>query len=344
MRYKLLGRSGLRVSELALGTMTFGEEWGFGASRDESKRQFDTFVEQGGNFIDTAINYTNGSSERLVGEFIASERGRLVVATKYSLCTRPGDPNAGGNQRKNLVQSVEASLKRLGTDYIDLYWVHLHDPLTPIDETMRALDDLVRSGKALYVGISDAPAWVVSQANTMADLRGWSRFVGLQIRWSLIDRDAERDLVPMARALDLGVTPWGVLGAGFLSGKYVDKKAPEDTRRAGWTASSLTDKNFAIAAEVAEIATELGATSSQVAIAWARQMAPCVVPIVGARKHEQLVDNLGACAVTLSPGQLARLDEVSRAPRGFPHDFLASGQIRGVAYGGTYDKIDDHRR
>ncbi len=344
MRYKLLGRSGLRVSEVALGTMTFGEEWGFGASRDESKRQFDAFIEQGGNFIDSAINYTNGSSERLVGEFVASERARLVVATKYSICTRPGDPNAGGNHRKNLVQSLETSLKRLGTDYLDLYWVHLHDALTPIDETMRALDDLVRSGKVLYVGISDAPAWIVSQANTMAELRGWSRFVGLQIKWSLIDRDAERELVPMARAFDLGVTPWGVLGAGFLTGKYADKRAPDDTRRADWTAKSLTEKNFAIAAEVAAVAKELGATPSQVAIAWARQMAPCVVPILGARTHAQLVDNLGACAVALSPEHMARLDAVSRAPRGFPHDFLASGQIRGVAYGGMYDRIDDHRR
>ena len=344
MRYKLLGRSGLRVSELALGTMTFGEDWGFGASREESQRQFDTFLEQGGNFIDSAINYTNGSSEELVGEFIAKERGRLVVATKYSLCTRPGDPNAGGNQRKNMMQSVEISLKRLGTEYIDLYWVHLHDPLTPIEETMRGLDDLVRSGKVLYVGISDAPAWVVSQANTLAELRGWTRFVGLQVKWSLIDRDVERDLLPMARAFDLGVTPWGVLGAGFLSGKYVDGKAPEDTRRAGWTANSLTEKNFAIAAEVAAVAKELGATSSQVAIAWTRQMSPCVVPIIGARKHEQLVDNLKACDVTLSAAQLGRLDAVSKAPRGFPHDFLGSDQIRGIAYGGTYDKIDDHRR
>ncbi|MCC6647174.1 MAG: aldo/keto reductase [Polyangiaceae bacterium] len=344
MRYKLLGRSGLRVSELALGTMTFGEEWGFGASREESKRQFDTFVEQGGNLLDTAINYTNGSAERILGELIAGERARLVVATKYSISTRPGDPNAGGNHRKNMVQSVEQSLRRLGTDYVDLYWVHLHDPMTPVDETMRALDDLVRSGKVLYVGISDAPAWVVAHANTLAELRGWSRFVGLQIRWSLIDRDAERDLLPMARAFDLGVTPWGVLGAGFLTGKYAGGKAPDDTRRASWTAGSLTEKNFAIAAEVAAVAEQLGATSSQVAIAWTRQMFPCVVPIVGARTHEQLVDNLGARDVTLTAEQLSRLDAVSRAPRGFPHDFLASGQIRGVAYGGTYDRIDDHRR
>jgi aryl-alcohol dehydrogenase-like predicted oxidoreductase len=344
MRYKLLGKSGLRVSELALGTMTFGEDWGFGASREESKRQFDAYAEQGGNFIDSAINYTNGSSEKLVGEFIASERARFVVATKYSLNTRPGDPNAGGNQRKNMMQSVETSLKRLGTDYIDLYWVHLHDPLTPIEETMRGLDDLVRSGKVLYVGISDAPAWVVSQANTLADLRGWSRFVGLQVQWSLIERSVERDLIPMARAFDIGVTPWGVLGAGFLTGKYASGKAPEDTRRSGWTAGKLTDTNHAIAAEVQKIAGEIERSSSQVAIAWVKQKAPNVVPIIGARKFEQLIDNLRSAEVKLSADHMARLEAVSAIPMGFPHDFLASDSIRGIAYGKTYDLTDDHRR
>lgn len=344
MRYKLLGKSGLRVSELALGTMTFGEDWGFGASRDESKKQFDSFVEQGGNFIDSAINYTNGSSEKLVGEFIASERSRFVLATKYSLNTRPGDPNAGGNQRKNMMQSVEMSLKRLGTDYIDLYWVHLHDAFTPIEETMRGLDDLVRSGKVLYVGISDAPAWIVSQANTLADLRGWSRFVGLQIQWSLVERTVERDLIPMARAFDIGVTPWGILGAGFLTGKYAGGKAPEDTRRAGWTAGRMNDKNFAIADEVQKIASEIGRSSSQVAIAWVKQKAPNVVPILGARKHDQLLDNLKAAEVTLSAEQMKRLDDVSAIPLGFPHEFLASDSIRGIAYGKTFDLIDDHHR
>jgi aryl-alcohol dehydrogenase-like predicted oxidoreductase len=344
MRYKLLGKSGLRVSELALGTMTFGEDWGFGASRDESKQQFDSFLEQGGNFIDSAINYTNGSSEKLVGEFIASERARLVVATKYSLNTRKGDPNAGGNQRKNMMQSVETSLKRLGTDYIDLYWVHLHDPFTPIEETMRGLDDLVRAGKVLYVGISDAPAWLVSQANTLAELRGWSRFVGLQVQWSLIERDVERELVPMARAFDLGITPWGVLGAGILTGKHTGEKPADDTRRTGWTANRLTEKNRAIAAEVQKVASELDRSPAQVSIAWVRQKAPCVIPILGARKHEQLLDNLKAADLVLSPEQMKRLDAVSAITLGFPHDFLAGDSIRGVAYGGTYGLIDDHHK
>jgi aryl-alcohol dehydrogenase-like predicted oxidoreductase len=332
------------VSELALGTMTFGEDWGFGASREESKKQFDAFAERGGNFIDSAVNYTNGSSEKLVGEFIAGDRAHFVVATKYSLNTRPDDPNACGNHRKNMVQAVETSLKRLGTDYLDLYWVHFHDAFTPVEETMRALDDLVRAGKVLYVGISDAPAWIVSQANTLADLRGWSRFVGLQVQWSLIERTVERDLLPMARAFDIGITPWGVLGAGFLSGKYAGGKAPEDTRRQGWTANSLTERNHAIAAEVGKIAGEIDRSSSQVAIAWVRQKGPNVIPIIGARKLDQLVDNLRASEVKLSAEQMQRLDAVSAIPLGFPHDFIASDQVRGIAYGTTYPLIDDHRR
>ena len=344
MRYKLLGKSGLRVSELALGTMTFGEDWGFGASAEECKKQLATYVERGGNFIDSAINYTNGSSEKIVGELVASERARFVLATKYSLNTRVGDPNAGGNQRKNMIQSVETSLRRLQTDYIDLYWVHLHDAFTPIEETMRALDDLVRQGKVLYVGISDAPAWIVSQANTLADLRGWSRFVGLQVQWSLVERAVERDLIPMAKAFDIGITPWGVLGAGLLSGKYVDGKAPEDTKRAGWTAGLLKEKNFAIVAEVQKIAEEVGRTASQVSIAWVKQKAPNVIPILGARKLEQLVDNLAAAELVLAPEHMKRLDDVSAISLGFPHDFLASDPIRGIAYGKTYDLTDDHRR
>lgn len=344
MRYKLLGKSGLRVSELALGTMTFGEEWGFGAPREECKKQIEAFVERGGNFVDTAINYTNGSSEAILGELIAHDRERFVLATKYSLNTRAQDPNAGGNQRKNMMRSVETSLKRLGTDYIDLYWVHFHDAFTPIEETMRGLDDLVRSGKVLYVGISDAPAWIVSQANTLAELRGWSRFVGLQVAWSLIQRDVERDLLPMARAFDIGVTPWGVLGAGFLTGKYASGKAPEDTRRASWTQNRLTEKNFAIAAEVDTIAREVDRSSSQVAIAWLRQKGPNVIPILGARKLDQLIDNLASATLTLSDDQMQRLDKVSAIPLGFPHEFLSSDSIRTIAYGGLFDQIVDHRR
>src|SRR5262245_4943553 len=213
MRYKLLGNSGLRVSELCLGGMTLGEDWGWGASHAEAKAIFDAFTAAGGNFIDTANIYTNGTSERFLRELIAAERDHFVVATKYMGSMRRGDPNAGGSQRKNLVQSLDASLKRLGTDRIDLYWVHLWDFLTPVDEVMRALDDQVCAGKVLYVGVSDAPAWIVAQANTLASCRGWTPFVGLQVEYSLIERTVERELLPMAQSLGIGVTAWSPLGA-----------------------------------------------------------------------------------------------------------------------------------
>src|ERR1044071_9778865 len=220
MKYRLLGNSGLRVSEAALGTMTFGEEWGWGAAKDEARKVYDAFREAGGNFIDTANLYTNGTSETFLGEFMKGHRESVVMATKYTNAVPGKDPNAAGNQRKNMVQSVEASLKRLQTDYIDLYWVHIWDGLTPVEEVMRGLDDLVRQGKVMYAGISDAPAWWIAQANTLAELRGWSRFAGLQIEYSLIQRTVERELVPMAKALDLGVTAWSPLSSGVLTGKY----------------------------------------------------------------------------------------------------------------------------
>ncbi len=209
MRYKLFGKSGLRVSELALGTMTFGEEWGWGASKEESKKIFDAYAEAGGNFIDTANRYTEGTAEKFVGEFIAADRDHFVLATKYTLFMRRDDPNFSGNHRKNMVQSLEASLKRLKTEAVDLYWVHAWDYMTPVEEVMRALDDMVRAGKILYVGISDTPAWVIAQANTLAELRGWSRFVGIQLQYSLIERNIERELLPLARETDMAVTAWG---------------------------------------------------------------------------------------------------------------------------------------
>jgi aryl-alcohol dehydrogenase-like predicted oxidoreductase len=347
MRYKLLGRSGLRVSELCLGAMTFGEEWGWGASMEESRRIFEAYAEAGGNFIDTANYYTNGTSERFVGEFAASERERFVIATKYSLSMRPDDPNAGGNHRKNLVQSLEASLDRLRTDYVDLYWVHAWDPMTPVDELMRALDDAVRAGKVLYAGISDTPAWAVALANTLADLKGWTPFVGLQIPYSLIERTPERDLLPMAEALDLAVTPWGTLGGGVLTGKYKAGQArPRDTRfstAAQWGDAFITERNLRIAVETASVAGENGCSPSQVAIAWVRQRQRGVsIPIIGATKVSQLKDNLGALEVRLTPEQLKRLDDASAIELGFPLDFL--GGARHILYGKTFPLIDDHRR
>jgi aryl-alcohol dehydrogenase-like predicted oxidoreductase len=342
MQYKLLGRSGLRVSEFALGTMTFGENWGWGASKDASRQIFDAFAAAGGNFIDTANRYTEGTSEQFVGEFTQADRGHFVVATKYTLFTRRDDPNASGNQRKNMVQSLEASLKRLRTEYVDLFYVHAWDFLTPVEEVMRGLDDLVRAGKVLYVGISDTPAWVVSQANTLADLRGWSRFVSLQTRYSLIDRAAERDLLPMARSLGLAVTPWSILGSGVLTGKYRAGTQVEG-RAANW---ERRERDHMLADEVAAVAEEAGATPSQVAINWVRQSEEArggtIIPLIGARTVEQFKDNLASLEKPLTASQLARLDEASQIELGFPHDFLASNEVRSLVFGGTYNSIQ-HR-
>ncbi len=340
MRYKLFGKSGLRVSELALGTMTFGPEWGWGASKEESQKIFEAYTEAGGNFIDTANRYTEGTAEKFVGEFIAHDRDHFVLATKYSLFMRRDDPNFSGNHRKNMVHSLEASLKRLNTDYIDLYWVHAWDYMTPVEEVMRALDDLVRAGKVLYVGISDTPAWIVSQANTLAELRGWSRFVGLQLQYSLIERNIERELLPLARETDLAVTAWGALGAGVLSGKYNNNTSAEG-RATLW--GSISDKNLRIAQTVSEVAQEIERTPSQVAINWVRQQPGVMIPLIGAKKADQVKDNLACLDFTLSDEQLARLDEVSKIELGFPYDFLTSAGIRDLVYGGTFDKIDNHR-
>ncbi len=220
MNYRLFGHSGLRVSEVSLGTMTFGEEWGWGAGKDESRKIYDAYREAGGNFIDTANVYTNGTSETLVGDFIRDHRQSVVLATKYTNAMAENDPNAGGNHRKNMMQAVEGSLRRLKTDYVDLYWLHIWDRMTPVEEVMRAFDDLVRQGKVLYVGVSDAPAWWIAQANTLAELRGWTSFIGLQIEYSLIERTVERELIPMAKAFKLGLVAWSPLGGGVLSGKY----------------------------------------------------------------------------------------------------------------------------
>jgi aryl-alcohol dehydrogenase-like predicted oxidoreductase len=344
---ELLGRTGLRVSELCLGVMTFGEEWGWGASREESRRIFDVYAEAGGNFLDTANYYTAGTSERFVGEFVGSERGRFVIATKYTLSMRPDDPNAGGNHRKNMTRSLEESLARLKTDYVDLYWVHAWDPMTPVEETMRALDDLVRAGKVLYVGISDAPSWFVSRANTLADLMGWTAFAGLQIPYSLVERTPERELLLMAEALDIAVTPWGILGGGVLTGKYkAGKPRPKDARygsQEDWGNIYVTERNLRIAEEVERVAKEVGRSASQIAIAWVRQRPHgVIIPILGATKTSQLKDNLGCLEFSLSGEQQKRLDDASRIDLGFPLAFLS--QVRQIVYGNTFPLIDVHRR
>jgi len=337
MMYRLLGRSGLRVSELCLGTMTFGPEWGWGSDRAESQRVFDAYAEAGGNFLDTANRYTEGTSERLLGEFIAHDRHHFVLATKYTLRDRMGDPNFGGNHRKNMMRSVDESLKRLNTDFIDLLWVHAWDGLTPVQEVLRGLDDLVRSGKVHYIGISDTPAWIVSQANTIAELRGWNAFVGLQIEYSLLQRAPERDLLPMAHAFGLAVTPWGALGGGALTGKYL--KGEEG--RVKENSARRSDRANDIARVVVEVAEELGMPPAQVAINWTRQRNPklTVLPIVGARTPEQLTDSLGCLKWTLPDDALQTLDDASAIELGFPHDFLASDGVKDVLFGGTLGKI-----
>jgi aryl-alcohol dehydrogenase-like predicted oxidoreductase len=330
MKYKLLGNSGLRVSELGLGAMTFGtRDWG--VEKDESRAVYERFREAGGNFIDTANIYAAGRSESFLGEFLAGDRERIVLATKYSGVTRSRDVNAAGNNRKNMMDSLHASLGRLGTDYVDLFWVHVRDFTTPIEEVMRGLDDLVRQGKVLYVGISDTPAWEVARANTLAELRGWTPFVGLQIRYSLLDRSVERELLPMARQLDLGVTPWDTLGSGVLTGKY--NSDPELRGRAALR-GRVRERDLGIAGEVVKLAQEIGRSPAQVALAWVRQGEGVIVPLVGARTRDQLDDNLGCLDLVLTPEQKARLDDASAIELGFPHDFLA--QFRS-------DRIEDHR-
>ena len=339
MRYEVLGRSGLRVSELCLGTMTFGDESGdgWGASREESRRIFEAYAEAGGNFLDTANNYMGGNSERTLGELLGNERDRFVLATKYTAFTRPGDPNSGGNHRKSLVQSIDTSLERLRTDYVDLLWVHVWEGSTPVEEVMRALDDAVRSGKVLHVGISDVQAWVVAQANTLASLRGWTPFAALQIEYSLIQRTVERELVPMAGAFDLPVLAWGPLGRGLLTGKYSADGAPAgEPTRLGQGDERLNERNLAIAAVVGEVAAELGARPAQVALAWLRaRRGPAVIPIVGARTAAQLEDSLGCVELELPDDALGRLDEASAVSMGFPHDLLAGLRAR---YAGGRDE------
>ena len=343
MRYKLLGHSGLRVSELCLGTMTFGEDWGWGGSYDESRKMFDAFAEAGGNFIDTANLYTNGTSEKYVGEFIQPDRDKWVVATKYSLNMGNGGMNAVGNHRKNMVQAVDASLKRLDIDYIDLLWLHAWDFTTPIEEVMRSFDDLVRQGKVLYIGISDTPAWIISQANTIAQLRGWTPLVGLQIEYSLKERTPERDLLPMARALDIGVTSWSPLGGGVLTGKYNQPEAADGRLSNPDTSNPVSEQDIHIAQVVLDIANEIGKPASQVALNWIRQQPGGIIPIIGSRKLTQLQENMACLEFQLTPEQLQRLNDVSAIELGFPHDFLSSSQVQNFAFGSTIAQIDRHR-
>jgi aryl-alcohol dehydrogenase-like predicted oxidoreductase len=342
VRYRLLGRSGLRVSELCLGTATFGGRSG-GVSREESARIFEAFTEAGGNFVDTSNRYGRGTSEEYVGEFAASARERFVLATKYTLSTRGEDPNASGNHRKNLVQALEASLKRLRTDYVDLYLVHAWDFTVPVEELMRALDDAVRAGKVLHVGISNAPAWVTSRANTLAELRGWTPFVNVQVEYSLVQREPERELLPMARDLGIGVTAYSPLGAGWLAGKRgadPDRRPPEGASRLSRIGTEADERNARIAAEVYRLAGEVDRPASHVALAWIRQRPDGIIPIVGAQNEHQIKENLACLDLRLSAEQLERLDEMSKIEPGYPHDLLAREDTRARVYGDLRNRLD----
>lgn len=339
--YRLLGRSGLRVSPLSLGTMTFGSDWGWGADDAEAQRIFDAYVDRGGNFIDTSVNYTNGASERLLGRFVKEKRERLVLATKYTMARDLDNINSGGNHRFNLVRSVETSLRQLDTDRIDLLYVHAWDFTTRPDEVMRSLDDLVRAGKVLYLGICNTPAWRVAELQTLADLRGWSPLVALQIEYSLVERTVEHELLPMAQALGLGVLPWSPLGGGILTGKYSrddlsgENAADIAASRKGVIASTghLNQRSLDIADVVGAVAEELGVSRSQVAIAWTLAHPAIVSPIMGARTLSQAEDNLGALDVVLSADQLARLNEASAPAPIFPERFIGRPMAQQLIFG-----------
>jgi aryl-alcohol dehydrogenase-like predicted oxidoreductase len=347
MRYKLFGGSGLRVSELCLGTMAFGEDWGWGASKQECAQILEAFAEAGGNFIDTADVYTNGSSERYLGELLGSDRDRFVLATKYTCARDASDPNASGNHRKNLVAALDASLKRLQTDYVDVLYVHIWDFLTPVAEVMRALDDQVRAGKVLYLGISDAPAWLAAQANTLADQRGWSPFAAVQLQYSLVERTIEREYLPMAGALELAITAWSPLGMGVLTGKYANgTSATADGRLMRPDVGGgqmLSERNQRIAEAVSGVAAELDATPAQIALAWLLSRPGTVLPIVGARKESQVRENLAAVDLRLDPEHLARLQDASAIGLGFPHDFINGTRSSSFVLGDSAGQIDNHR-
>ncbi|MEM9457862.1 MAG: aldo/keto reductase [Myxococcota bacterium] len=341
MRYRMLGTTGLRVSELCLGTMSFGDDWGFGADEATSHTVLDAYAEAGGNFLDTANKYHNGQTEEILGKWLEGKRHRQVVATKYTLAMDHSDPNTAGNSRKNMIRSVEDSLRRLRTDYIDLLWVHAWDQYTPYEETLRGLDDLVRAGKVLYVGVSDTPAWVVSASKVTAELRGWSAYCGIQIEYSLLARTPERDLLPMAEHYGLSVLAWGALGGGVLTGKYTRGGDNDSLRARGNDAHGrTTERSLSIARKVDEIADALGVTSAQVAVAWLRARGYGLIPIVGARKVEQIKDCIGGIEVQLSADQKAALDELSRPSLGFPHDMLGANGFKDMIYSESRTRID----
>jgi aryl-alcohol dehydrogenase-like predicted oxidoreductase len=325
------------VSPMCLGAMTFGEDWSWGSSVEDSKKILDRYLDAGGNFIDTANGYTKGHSEAIIGEHLgrhASRRDRVVIATKFFTNMFRGDPNGGGAGRKSVISACENSLRRLQTDYIDLYWMHCWDKFTPIEETMRALDDLVASGKVRYIGFSDTPAWKVSQAQTAALMKGWTPLVALQLEYSLLERTIEGELIPAALEYGLGVTPWSPLKSGMLTGKYTRESAKTATPGRGtFVSRAFTQQAFAVLDVLIDVAKEAGTTPARAALAWVGQRPGVASTIIGARTMEQLLDNLGGLEVKLTAEQIQKLDEASKPTLNFPYDFVEN--IKAFGYNGA---------
>jgi aryl-alcohol dehydrogenase-like predicted oxidoreductase len=339
-QYVTLGRSGLRVSPLALGTMTFGTEWGWGSEPAVARQVFDGYIEQGGNFIDTADGYTNGKSEELLGHFVA-ERGlreRLVLATKFTFNADPANPNAGGNGRKNIYRALEGSLRRLKTDYIDLYWMHVWDMVTPVEEVLSTMNDLVRAGKIRHFGFSDVPAWYVARAQTLAEKEGKERLVALQLEYSLIERNIEREHVPVAQELGIGICPWSPLAGGFLSGKYRREgntgrgEGRLDAAKFSQLADRFTEHNWRVLDALLDVAKQLNKKPVQVALNWVATQPGITSTIIGASSTEQLRDNLGAIEFTIPSELRKRLDDASAIELFHPYTFfepLIQNRVKG---------------
>ena len=337
MKYKLLGKTGLKVSELCLGTLTFGTEWGpLGADKENACKIWNTYIEAGGNFIDTANKYTEGTSEKWIGEFTKDDRDRYIISTKYSLAMNLNDPNSSGNHRKNLFHSVKASLKRLKTNYIDFLWVHTWDYLSYIEEVMRALDDLVKMGKVYHIGISNTPAWVVAEANTLAKEKGWTPFTALQLQYNLLERSIERELLPLARSRNLPVVAWSPLAQGVLTGKYLPECIEEKERRRlepndPWGREYLIERNIPIVKEVIRIAEEIERIPAQVSLNWLLNKG--IFPLIGARTNDQMIENLDCLDFSLSKKHQKALDKISSIKLGFPYDFFNNPLNKNNAYG-----------
>jgi aryl-alcohol dehydrogenase-like predicted oxidoreductase len=341
--YILLGKSGLRVSRFCLGTMTFGNDWGWGSGEDAARQIFNQFLDSGHNFIDTADGYTNGTSETLIGKFLKQRgnRDRVVLATKFGFGREPGDPNAGGNGRKNILGALHASLRRLQTDYIDLYWLHNWDTFTPVEEVMSTLDGLVRSGEVRYIGFSNSPGWYLGRAQTIAELRGYERIIALQLEYSLVEREIEREHVPAAIELGIGITPWSPLAGGLLTGRYQGQGGLSGEGRLQAVkdhpafSGLFTERNWRIAGELLKIAKEIGRTPAQVALNWVANRPAVSSTIIGATKIKQLEDNLAALEFTIPREQLLRLDDISATEVPYPYYFFTRKEFREMVSGGT---------